>query len=134
MLYPMAALVALTFVVVLINFIWRVHSVKQRQVSPKYYLIMQGQTPPERIIQGTRHFANLFEMPVLYYVVGVLAITLQLESMLLIALGWLYVVIRLVHAVIHMSYNGLWHRIIVFWLGCLCLLAMWIVLLVSYRA
>lgn len=126
MLYPMFALVCFTYVFGFINFIWRFKSVKSGSVRARYYKLMQGSDIPDHIVAGSRHFSNLFEMPVLFYVIGVLAIILKVETTLMLALAWAYVVIRVIHAYIHVTYNHILHRLTVFWVGSLFLLAMWI--------
>ncbi len=134
MLYPMFALVLVTFTVLVINFIWRVHAVRARQVSIKYFRVFDGADAPEHIKAGARQYANLFELPVLFYAAGLAAIALKLESDLLINLAWVFVVFRLIHAMIHMSYNNVVHRMLSFWGGGLTVLAMWIVLMIDYTA
>lgn len=131
MLYPMFALVCFTFVFGLINFIWRFKSVKSGSVRARYYKLMQGGDIPDHIVAGTRHFSNLFEMPVLFYVVGVLALILNVETTLMLTLAWSYVVLRIVHAYIHVTYNHILHRLSVFWIAALILLAMWIHLVIA---
>ena len=131
MFYPMCALVLVTFTVLLINFIWRVHAVRARQVSIKYFRVFEGVEAPEHIKAGARHYANLFELPVLFYVAGLVALVRQMESALLINLGWAFVLFRLIHAMIHMSYNNVVHRMLAFWGGALVVLAMWLTLIVQ---
>ncbi len=132
MLYPMFAMVVLTFVIFLLNFYWRVKSVRNRSVHVRYYRLQQGgEDVPKHIVAGGRQMSHLFETPVLFYVAGVLAIVLGLEGALIIAFAWAYVALRVVHAVIHMSYNNVLHRLVAFQLSFLLLLAMWVLLLIG---
>lgn len=131
MLYPMAALVLLTLVVMVVNFIWRVRSVKSCRVSIKYYRVFEGEAP-EYIKAGSRHYANLFELPVLFYVAGVAAISLGLETQAMITLAWLFVLARAIHALVHMSYNNVLHRLAAFWLGVISVAGLWLTLVISY--
>jgi len=135
MLYPMFALVLLTFVVLLVNFIWRVRAVRTRQVSVKYFRVFEGVDAPEYLKAGARHYANLFELPVLFYVACLTAMQLQQQqSAILLTLAWAFVVFRVIHAVIHMSYNNVIHRMTAFWGGVLAVLAMWTVLALHYAS
>lgn len=135
MFYPMFAMVLLTFIVLLINFIWRVRAVRGRQVSIKYFRVFDGVDAPEHIKAGARHYANCFELPVLFYVACLVAMLLQQQqSVILITLAWAFVAFRVVHAVIHMTYNNVLHRMTAFWGGVLVLLGMWIVLLLHYAS
>lgn len=133
MFYPMFALVLLTFVVLAINFFWRVRAVRTRQVSIKYFRVFEGVDAPEYLKAGARHYANLFELPVLFYVACLTAMLLQQQqSLILLILAWAFVIFRVIHALIHMSYNNVLHRMLAFWGGVLSVLGMWIVLAMHY--
>lgn len=134
MLYPMFALVVFTFSILLLNLAWRIQAVRQKTLSIKYFRTFSDGEAPEHIQAGARHYANLFELPVLFYVAGLAALALRLESPLLVTLAWLFVVCRFIHAVIHMSYNNVLHRALIFGISALLMLAMWVVLIASYRA
>jgi hypothetical protein len=69
---------------------------------------------------------NLFEMPVLFYLVAMLAMLLLIQDVLLIRLAWGFVILRIVHSVIHCTYNRVMHRFIAYIASCLFLILMWI--------
>ena len=69
---------------------------------------------------------NLFEMPVLFYVAAMLAIVLLIQDTLLIRLAWGFVILRIVHSVVHCTYNRVMHRFIAYLASCLFLILMWI--------
>ena len=132
MLYPMFCLVMLTFVFIYLQLFLRVNSVLKRKVSVKYFrLLDDNRDVPRPIIAGQKHFANLFETPVLFYIVSVLSIALQYESILMVTLAWVFVFSRVVHAVIHNTYNNVLHRMIVFQVSLLCIFLLWILLLIG---
>lgn len=133
MLYAMFGLVVFTYVYMLINFVWRYTAVKNRDMSIKYFRRLEGDQVPEKIALGSRHITNLFEVPVLFYVAGVLAVCLSLESPVMVGLAWAYVGCRLVHAFIHTTYNNVVHRMLIFHASCLVLLAIWVMLVVAYH-
>ena len=131
MLYPMFAMVVLTLIVGLIAVRVRFASVRSGDVHPKYFKLMQGFDVSESVIKTTRSFNNMFEVPTLFYVVCTLYVSLGLNGWLGIILAWLFVFSRCVHAYIHLTYNHIIHRMYAFWVGILCVLALWIVLLVQ---
>lgn len=133
MIYPMFALVVFTYVILLVNLLWRVQAVRQKQVSVKYFRTFDDGDAPAHIKAGTRHYANLFELPVLFYVAGLASMALNVVSPLLLVLAWVFVACRVVHAAIHMSYNHVGHRAIAFWIGSMVTLAMWVVLVDAYH-
>lgn len=72
-------------------------------------------------------FHNQLEMPILFYVVVILALITGSAGTTLTWLAWGYVALRLLHAAIHTTYNKVMHRFIVFGLSNIILIAMWVV-------
>ncbi|WP_045855559.1 MAPEG family protein [Teredinibacter purpureus] len=133
MLYPMFAYVAFIFLFICYNFYLRFQSVRGRKVSMGYYRLYDPKNAeiPIAIIAGAKHLANMFETPVLFYVVSILAIVLQQETTVMIGLAWCYVVSRGVHAFVHTTYNNVFHRLIIFWVSIFLLMSMWVSLAMS---
>ena len=128
-IYPVFSLVILTFIMAFATGTSRFISVRRKDINPKYYIFMSGDTPPDYVQKLSRNFANLLETPILFYLLAVLIIALQIDSALMVKLAWLYVFFRLVHSVIHISYNHVLHRFTAFLLSMLTLLAMWVQLM-----
>ena len=126
----MFALVILTAIIGLCAFMVRYNSVKKGEVKIKFYRTMQGSEVSERIIQTTRCFNNMFEVPVLFYIVSTLYVALGVENTVALILAWLFVILRYIHAYIFMTYNNVIHRMLVFWGSFLSLFILWIVLIV----
>ena len=125
-IYPVFCLVMLTFLMMAATGITRLISVRRRQVHPRYYVLMSGDTPPDYVQKVGRNMANLLEVPVLFYLLAVLVILFEINNQLLVDLAWLYVALRLVHSIIHISYNNVPHRFIVFVLSVVTLMIMWL--------
>lgn len=130
MIYPMAAMVLLTFIVGCLAVKTRFASVKSGQVKARYYKLMQGQSVPEMVTKTTRCFNNMFEIPLLFYVAATLHISLGIDSMSGIICAWLFVAFRYLHAFVHLTYNHILHRMLMFWGAFLAAMALWINLLV----
>jgi hypothetical protein len=128
-IYPMFAMVVLTAVVLATLFRSRVGAVRHGLVSAAYFRIYQGAVEPESTAKPARHFANLFEAPVLFYVVCLAAMIMQFTGAAMQALAWIYVGARIVHAYIHLGGNRLRHRIRAYFFSWGVLLMMWIYLL-----
>lgn len=126
MIYPLFALVMLTYLVMLITVRTRLRSVRSGQVSITYYSLMQGAEVPDFITKTSNHFRNLFEVPVLFYAAGLLYIALDLDEPLPVQAAWIFVGARLLHTLIHLSYNNVLHRLIVFGFANISVLVMWI--------
>jgi hypothetical protein len=122
----MVAMVLLTFVVGAIAVKVRFASVKGGEVSAKYYKLMHGEDVPEIVTKTTRCFNNQFEIPVLFYVVCTLYISLGIESLAGVILAWLFVTLRCVQAYIHLTYNHIIHRMSAFWLAFISVMILWL--------
>jgi hypothetical protein len=129
--HPMAAMVLLTFVVLLTMLYIRVSSVAKGKTDARYFKTYDSTTPDRGVVQAQRHFANLFEMPVLFYAGCLLAIVQGRDSQLLVALAWAYVAFRALHAIIHMGPNKIYPRMAAFTLSCLVLAVFWAKLVIA---
>jgi hypothetical protein len=72
-------------------------------------------------------FRNQFELPVLFYVLVVLAIMARKADFLFVIMSWLFVVLRVVHAAVHTGDNDVPRRFYAYLASALVLLAMWII-------
>ncbi|NUN05518.1 MAG: MAPEG family protein [Bdellovibrio sp.] len=132
LVYPLCAMFFLTLIVMLIMFTDRVTAIKKGAMKVGYFKTYNEELKPsERVIKSTRHFANLFEAPILFYVACLLGMILPLQSVFFLALAWLYVFARAAHAVIHIGPNKLLFRMTAYGIGWLCLALMWISILVD---
>lgn len=133
MLEPMFALVMLTFLIMVVTFRSRMSAVRAGKLPINYFALMQGQDLPDRVAKSTRNFNNLFEVPVLFYVGALAYLVMDLEASTPILCAWLFVAARVLHSIIHITYNNVLHRLIIFGLGNLCVLVMWITLMQAAR-
>ena len=74
-----------------------------------------------------RNYMNLLELPLLFYVVCLLLVVTSGASDLAVALAWAYVAMRVVHSLIHLTYNRVIHRLAAFALSNAALVALWLV-------
>ncbi len=127
-LAPMFALFALTVVVVFRLAFLRFGAVRRREVDVRFYLAYQGAEEPDELRIASRHVVNLFEAPVLFYVVCLTTYVTGQTTGLLVGLAWLYVLLRVAHSYVHLMHNVLILRFRVFFLSWLVLIALWLVL------
>lgn len=128
-LYPMFAMVVITSIIGTIALKTRLTSVKNGDVHPKYFRLMEGQDVPEQVTKTTRAYNNQFEIPVLFYVVGTLYISMGIENPVATYVAWGFVLLRAVHAAIHLTYNHVLHRLTAYWLALMCMLTLWVLLI-----
>lgn len=130
-LFPLLGMVAITLVTLFRLAYLRFAAASRREVDPRYYRAYQGDAEPEKIAATARHLTNLFETPVLFYLVVVVIFVTGLASPALVTLAWLYVASRAAHCWIHLGANVVIWRFRVFLLSIITLVAMWIMLAVG---
>ncbi len=127
LIYPMAALVLLTIVVLFRMVRGRFAAVRSGDVDVRYYKTYQGDnTEPRQAAQNARHFTNLFENPVLFYVACIVAMVSGLGGIPMLVLAWLFVAARVAHAVIHLTSNRIPQRVAAYGASWFVLAAMWL--------
>lgn len=124
-LAPLFVQVALTFVLLFTLGPVRVRAVRRGEVKVRDIALGQSAWPA-RITQIGRSFENQFQLPVLFYTLVVIAIVTAKIDMPLVAGAWIFVALRLVHALIHTTSNTLVWRFYAFVAGAFVLAAMWI--------
>ncbi len=125
---PGVAMVALTFIVLVVMFKRRVAQMKRDRIHPQKVATSQQAAALYSDVAPADNYRNLFEMPVLFYFALAVAAISQQTGPLVLGLSWTYVAARALHSIIHCSYNKVMHRFRVFTLSALALLALWCVL------
>jgi hypothetical protein len=124
-LAPVFVQVALTSVL----FLWmgrlRFNDIRSGEVRPVDVVLGQPNWST-KTTQLMNAFRNQFELPVLFYLVSVLALFTARAGMTLVVLAWLFVITRILHALIHVTTNNLQRRGILYAAGGFILMAMWI--------
>ena len=125
LVYPMLAMVALTFVVLILLFRSRVRMVREGHAPVSYFRTFQGSQEPEYALKPARHLTNLFEAPTLFYAGCLAAMVVGVSGWGVLALAWGYVVARCAHAWIHLRGNRIRYRLRAYFISWLLLLALW---------
>jgi hypothetical protein len=125
-LWPMFALVALTFAVLLLIPFARFRAAARGQVSARDFRYGESSNVPGEVSLPNRNLMNLLELPVLFYVVCLaLYITLSVDAAAVV-LAWLYFALRAAHSLVHLTYNNVFHRLSVYAASGVVLLVLWI--------
>ena len=125
LVYPMAAMVLLTFVVLIKMFRARVGAVKAGEADAGYYKTYQEGKEPREVAQLSRHLVNMFESQTLFYAACIAGMVTGQNATILVVLAWVYVAMRAIHAYIHTGSNSLPPRIKIYFSSWLVLLGMW---------
>jgi hypothetical protein len=132
-LLPPFVQVGLTFVLLFWMGYLRVTAMRRGEVKTRDMALRQP-VWPERPTQVANCYHNQFEMPVLFYVLVVLAITARKADLLFVIMSWIFVVLRIIHAYIHTTSNDVPWRFYAFLAASIVLLAMWIIFAVRVLA
>lgn len=132
-LLPVFVLVALTFALMVMMARSRVGALKRGDVKMSDVALGQSNWPP-RAQQISNCYHNQFQLPVLFYVLTILAIITRHADYLFVVLAWVLVLSRYVHAYVHCTTNYVRHRFNAFLVGALVLLVMWIIFAVHILA
>ena len=126
-LCPVFALAAWTFLVLLLIPFVRVRSVRRREIGPNDFKYGESQAVPPNVSIPNRNYMNLLEMPMLFYVICVVLYVTGGASRPAVVTAWAYVALRVVHSLIHLSYNHVLHRLAAFTLSNAALVSLWVI-------
>ena len=129
-LYPVFAMVLLVAFVLNRMRSMRFAAVRSEEISAGFFRAYAGDEP-ERLRVVSRHFTNLFEMPVLFYVAVLMAYVTRQVNVWLVAGAWLYVALRYLHSYVHLTSNDVIRRFSVYIASAAVLFAMYAGLLVQ---
>lgn len=123
---PVIVMVAVTLLITLKLGKARIRAVTEGRVSHKAFLTNQGYDLPDDLAKLERHYNNLLEMPVLFYLWAVVLFITDKVDLVGIVFAWIYVALRLFHTYIHTGSNILMKRRNLFIYSYLVLSAAWV--------
>ena len=122
---PCAAMVGLTALVWLKLYADRLGEMRARHIDPQALASARAAASELDRTTAADNFRNLFEVPVLFYVLCVALALNGGSSPGFVAAAWAYVGLRALHSVIHVTYNRVVHRFLVYVSSTLLLFGMW---------
>jgi hypothetical protein len=126
-LQPVVALALWTSLVAFWLAYLRFAGLRQGTIKPSYFKLLEGpHPPPAPALAAARNFSNLFEVPVLFYVVAILFYLTGPVTGLSLGLAWLFFVSRVIHSLIHLGPNKITPRFVAFALGVLAQIGLFI--------
>ena len=120
----------LTFMVLLrIPFV-RVRAAFAGRVGTEDFKLGESPRVPADVSIPNRNYMNLLELPMLFYVGGLMYYVAGRLDEAALTVAWVYVALRAIHSAIHLTYNNVIHRLIPFALSNFVLLAFWVLFFV----
>lgn len=128
---PMGALALLTFVVLTLIPIRRFRAGFAGQIVPDDFKYGESRNVPGEVSIPNRNYMNLLEMPLLFYVICLMLFVSTRVDDTFLWLAWVYVGLRVLHSLVHLTYNNVYHRLTMFAASNVAVLAMWVLFFVG---
>ncbi|WDR02962.1 MAPEG family protein [Devosia algicola] len=125
----MAAQVFLTFAVLMLLGRERVPRVMSGEIAVKDIAVERDAYPLKARLLSN-NFDNQFQLPVLFYVACILSLSAGDTGWFDVILAWLFVALRYVHSIIHVTTNRVHRRFAVYAMGMLVLALLWLWLVI----
>ena len=124
--FPCVALVALTAIVWVRLYIDRIGEMRARRIRPQALASSRETARALQQVRASDNFRNLFEVPVLFYVLCISLAVTQSVTPLYLWGAWVYVALRAAHSFIHLTYNRVMHRFVAYALSTILVFSMWV--------
>ncbi len=130
-LYPSFVMMALTIFCMVRLGLLRWAAVNRGDVDPRFFSLYRGYEEPEKLAAYSRHVVNLFEAPLLFYVIIMTAFVTGQSGIWLLGLAWAYVGLRFFHSYVHLTSNVVLIRFRIFVVSMLTLSVLWVIVLTN---
>lgn len=123
---PILALVLLTLLVWLRMYQSRIGEMRRKQIQPEQ---LDTAIHANAVLSDTKaadNFANLFELPVLFYAMAIILYLTQTVDTVQLVLASAFVLGRYAHSFIATTYNKVMHRFIAYLISSVFLWGMWL--------
>lgn len=134
-LYPSIVMALFTITLIFSMGIRRFFAVRRRLVNPRYYeTFSTSDGEPPSLRRHSRNVQNHFELPPLFHLAvwGTYAAGDVTTSA--VGIAWFFVASRVLHSIIHITYNNVLQRFFVYGIGAMAVMALWVQLLLSLLA
>ena len=125
-LWPVVALVAWTYLILARMAFVRIRAGRRGEIVPGDFSLGESERVPAHVTLVNRNYMNLLELPVLFYVACAVIGLTQAPSGTQVALAWVYVACRVLHTLIHLTYNHVLHRLGAFAASNTALALLWV--------
>lgn len=132
LIYPLFCMMLLFVISYLVLIKTRVKFLKEKKVKMLYFKnYVRTADMPDEFFTPSRMLNNLYEAPILYFVVCSLAISLKFVTLLFLTLSWGFVIFRVLHAIVLLKSGSVKLRFQVFLSSMVSLVGLWILLLLG---
>ena len=122
---PAFAMAGLAFVVYLRMYWVRIAQMKRQRIDAQAVATSAEMAALLTDTRASDNFRNLFELPVLFYVALFVAWATGQVTPVALGLAWAFVGLRVVHSLVHCTYNTVMHRFALHATGAVVLWVLW---------
>jgi hypothetical protein len=123
--WPLIAQIVLVYLVYALLGLRRRAALRSGRATPDRF--RENRDEPGESVFASNNLKNQFELPVLFYAVVLCIYVTHGDTVLTLALAWLFVVLRYLHAFVHVTSNDLRLRSPLFALGYCVLGLLWLI-------
>jgi hypothetical protein len=125
-LAPLFVQVALVLGLTILMAVRRAAAIRGGHVRETDIALREPNWPP-RALQAAYAYSNQFELPVLFYVLTILVVITRQGDVVFVLLAWVFVVLRLLQAWVHVTSNRIRYRGLYFGASAIVLTVMWVI-------
>jgi hypothetical protein len=122
---PCSAMVLVTALVWIKLYADRLGEMRARGISPQSLATAREAAGRLEKTAAADNFRNLFEVPVLFYVWCIAVAMTGGSTAGLVAAAWVFVGLRALHSLIHVTWNRVLYRFLVYFASTVLMFAMW---------
>jgi len=122
---PAAAMVLVTALVWIKLYADRLGEMREKRISPQSIATARAAGGRLENTQAADNFRNLFEVPLLFYVLCIALAVTGGSTPGFVTAAWTYVGLRALHSLIHVTYNRVTHRFLVYVSSTVLLFGLW---------
>jgi hypothetical protein len=122
-LQPLFALIMLTAAVWVFMYVRRLAFILNNQIDPQRIATPEklNAVIPAEINHSSNNLKNLFELPIIFYLLCLVLLATQRVDMIFLYSAWAYVGLRAIHSLIHCTFNVVNLRFAAYFLSSLVL-------------
>lgn len=106
-------------------YVRRISEIRGSHIDPQSLATSDIASKKLKNVSAADNFSNLLETPVLFYTICIILFATGEVTKFQLVLAWIYVFLRVVHSLIHVTYNRVVHRWAVYVTSTVCLFIMW---------
>jgi hypothetical protein len=125
-LLPVFVQVALTFALLFWMASARTGALRSKETRMSDIALGEGNWPA-RVMAVGNSYNNQLQIPVLFYVLVILAWITRKADLLFVVMSWIFVISRIAHAWVHTTTNYVPNRFYAFAVGVFVLILMWVI-------